>query len=87
MSKKSFLMPTVMAVAGLLGAANAVASVPNPSSLDHHLISSAQQLASSPLSNLKVENSTSSTQLAQNHYSHSSHASHASHSSHYSSRY
>jgi hypothetical protein len=85
MAKKSFLIPTVIAVASILGVANAQASVPNVP-IEQGLTVSAQSLAESPLNVLMIENSASSTRSSQYHSYHSSHASHASHASHYSSR-
>jgi len=87
MAKKSFLIPTVLAIAGVLGAANVQASVPSIPVQGTVISATAQTLAQNPLNSLKIENAASSATLAQNHYSHSSHSSHASHSSHYSSRY
>ncbi len=87
MAKKSFLIPTVVAIAGVLGAANVQASAPSTPVQDVAMSAIAQNLAQNPLNSLKIENAASSATLAQNHYSHSSHSSHASHSSHYSSRY
>jgi|APCry1669189070_1035195.scaffolds.fasta_scaffold81849_2 hypothetical protein len=86
MSKKSFLIPTAIAVAGLLATTQASAAVQPISEINLIPQTSAtvavNSLAQNPFNSLTLNKASTSRQYAW----HSSHASHASHASHYSSR-
>ncbi len=90
MSKKSFLIPTALAVVGLLAATQANATLQPIAAASLTSQSSATAMAGSlaqnPLNGLTVNNASNGTSAPRQFAEHYSHSSHASHASHYSSR-